>query len=227
MGTEETSGQRSGRLGAWMGIAFVVLFVIGFVVFPTPTSNKAKDTAKWQDWWNDSGHRVGAVIGAYLMVLGVLAFVWFAWSLRLRLQDRDRREDLGGLMVTFGSLFAAIAMVSALIRASIPGARQFGNTPVPTGDFARQFDQIGFGLLLVAGALSAGGFVAVAAFLARRRGTLPGWLTTSGYVVAAFQLIASFFLPFILFPLWVLVASILLLRRAAAARSPIRADPTG
>src|ERR1700736_790550 len=116
VGAVEKSNERTGRLGAWMGIAFVVLFVIGFIVFPTPSSNKAKDTAKWQAWWNDSGHRTAAIIGAYLMVLGVLAFVWFAWSLRLRLQDRDRRQDLGGLMFTFGSLFAGIAMVSALVR---------------------------------------------------------------------------------------------------------------
>jgi hypothetical protein len=56
-----------------MGIAFVVLFVAGFMVLQTP--NDSKDTVKWQRWWTDSGHRVSAVIGAYLMVLGLLAFV--------------------------------------------------------------------------------------------------------------------------------------------------------
>ena len=217
VGTVEKSDDRSGHLGPWMGIVFVVLFVVGFIIFPTPSSNKAKDTAKWQAWWNDSGHRTAAILGAYLIVLGVLAFVCFAWSLRLRLHRREPVQDLGGLMFTFGSLFAGIAMVSTLIRASIPGAKQFGNTPVPAGDFARQFDQIGFGLLLVAGALCAGLFVAMASFLARRSETLPGWLTIAGYIVAVLQLVASLFLPFILFPLWVLVASILLLRRGARA----------
>jgi heme/copper-type cytochrome/quinol oxidase subunit 2 len=215
MATVEASNEQSDRMGAWMGIAFVVLFVVGFIVFPTPSSNKAKDTAKWLAWWNDSGHRTAAIIGAYLIVLGVLAFVWFAWNLRQRLQDRDRPHDLGGLMFTFGSLFAGIALVSTLVRASIAGAKQFGKTPIPAGDFARQFDQIGFGLLLVAGALCAGVFVAVASFLARRSGALPGWLTTAGYVVAVLQLAASLFFPFILFPLWVLIASIVLLRRGS------------
>ena len=37
------------RVGAWMGIAFVVLFVGGFLAFPTPSDNK--DTAKWEGWW--------------------------------------------------------------------------------------------------------------------------------------------------------------------------------
>jgi len=217
MATRDVSNDRAGRLGAWMGIAFVVLFVAGFIVFPTPNGSKAQDTAKWADWWNDSGHRVAAVIDAYLVVLGVLAFVWFAWTLRRRLQDRDLGRDLGGLMFTFGSLFAGIAMVSALVRASIAGAKQFGNTPVPSGDFARQFDQIGFALLLVAAALCAGIFVAIASFLARRTGALPGWLTAAGYVVGVLQLLASFFFPFILFVLWVLIASIVLVRRGSSA----------
>jgi hypothetical protein len=84
---------------------------------------------------------------------------------------------------------------------------------VPTGDFARQFDQIGFALLLVAGALSAGAFTGFASFAARRREILPGWLTMAGYIVAALQLVAGLFFPFVLFVLWVLVISIVLLRR--------------
>ena len=38
-------------------------------------------------------------------------------------------------------------------------------------------------------------------------------LVTAGFVVAALQLAAGLFLPFVLFPLWVLVASIVLVRR--------------
>jgi hypothetical protein len=169
-----------------MGIAFVVLFVAGFVVFPTPSDEK--DTAKWAHWWSDSGHRAGAVIGAYLMVLGVLAFVWFMWDLNQRLRRRS------GVMITFGSLFVGVALISALIRASIPGAKVFGDTPLPSGaDFPRQIDNIGFALLLVAGALAAGAFTATAAYAARRDGLLPRWLTSSGYVVAVLQLAAGLF----------------------------------
>ena len=157
---------RSNRVGAWMGIAFVVVFVAGFMAFPTPSDNK--DTAAWARWWTDSGHRVSAVIAAYLMVLGLLAFVWFMWSLNQRLRDHS------GMMITYGSLFVALALVSALVRAAIPGGKQFGSTPVPAGaDFSRQFDNIGFGVLLVAGALAAGAFTATASYLARRDAILP------------------------------------------------------
>ncbi|HEY6316679.1 MAG TPA: hypothetical protein VI462_02180 [Acidimicrobiia bacterium] len=189
-----------------MGIAFVVLFVAGFGAIPTPSNNK--NTAQWAQWWNDSGHRAGAIVGAYLMVLGALAFVWFASSLR------DQFGEGGRLMFTFGSIFAVIAVVSIMVRVSIPGAKQFGSTPLPAGgDLPRQFDQIGYAMLLVAGALAAGLFVGMASHLARRSGALPGWLTVAGYVVAVLQLAASLFFPFLLFLLWVLVASIVLMRR--------------
>ncbi len=208
MNSELESNARPTRVGPWMGIAFVVLFVAGFIVFPTPTNGK--DTAKWARWWTDSGHRTAAIIGAYLMVLGLLAFVWFMWGLNQRFRDR------GGMMITFGTLFVTLALVSALVRAAIAGGKQFGETPVPPGaDFSREFDQIGFGVLLVAGALAAGAFTATASYLARRDAILPGWLTMAGYVVAALQLVASFFFPFLLFPLWVLIVSIVLLRRAS------------
>jgi len=209
---------RANRVGPWMGIAFVVLFVAGFMVFPTPSDSK--DTVKWERWWADSGHRAGAIIGAYLMVFGLLAFVWFMWGLNQRLRDR------GGMMITFGTVFVALAMTSALVRAAIPGGKQFGDMPVPSGDLSRQFDNIGFGVLLVAGALTVGAFIATASYLARRDAILPRWLTMAGYVVAVLQLAAAFFFPFILFPLWVLVVSIVLVRRQSPVetRAPIAAS---
>ena len=200
-----------------MGIVFVVLFVAGFIVFPTP--NDAKDTAKWARWWTDSGHRAGAVVGAYLMVFALLAFVWFMWSLNQRLRER------GGMMITFGTLFVTLALASALVRAAIPGGKLFGSTPVPAGaDLARQFDNIGFAVLLVAGALAAGAFTATASYLAASSTILPGWLTIAGYVVAALQLAAGLFIPFVLFPLWVLVVSIVLLRRSSPVDNHVPSD---
>ena len=209
MNSEPESTVEPTRVGPWMGIAFAVLFVAGFLVLPTPTDEK--DSAKWARWWTDSGHRAGAVLGAYLMVVALLAFVWFMWDLNRRLRDR------GGMMITFGTVFVSLALVSALVRAAIPGGKLFGSTPVqPGADFARQFDNVGFAVLLVAGALAAGAFTATASYLTRRDAILPGWLTIAGYVVAVLMLAAGFFLPFVFFPLWVLVVSIVLVRRTAA-----------
>ena len=211
------SDARPSRLGAWSGVAFVVLFVVGFLMFEVPNDNRSK--AEWQKWWTDSGHRTTAIIGAYLMILAALAFVGFIGNLGRRIPGG------GGPLVTFGSLFAGMVLVSAIARVVIPASNSFGDTPLPPepllGDLARQFDQMGWGLLLVAGALAAGAFTAVASFSARQHGILPGWLTMAGYVVAVLQLAGHYFFPFVTFVVWVLVVSIVLLRHQPRLDTPV------
>jgi hypothetical protein len=202
-----------------MGITFVVLFVAGFILFNTPDSNASQ--AKWDAWWTSSSHRTMAIIGAYLMVLGCLAFVAFMWNLCQRFRTHS------GMATTFGSLFVALAMVSALVRAAIAGGKQFGDMAVPTGGWAAQFDNIGYALLLVAGALAAGAFVGTASYWSQRFGVLPAWLTVAGYVVAVVQIAGTLFFPFILFPLWVLVASIVMVMRDSRTMTNVDALAAG
>ena len=199
-----------------MGIVSVVLFVVGFIVFPTPDDDTK--VLQWTRFWRDSGHRVGAIIATYLMVLGLLAFVWFASGLRSRVGEG------GGLVLTFASIFAAVGLVSVMLRATIPGAKEFGDTPLPGGVLAQQLDQASFAILLVAGALSAGLFTVLASYAASRSGALPAWLCVVGYVVGALQVLAAFFFPFALFFLWVLVAAIVLVSRASR---DVTASPVG
>ena len=214
------AGEPLGRVGAWMGIVSVVLFVVGFVVFPTPDDDTK--VLQWARFWRDSGHRVGAIIATYLMVLGLLAFVWFASWLRDRVGQGSR------LMFTFGSIFAAVGLVAVMIRATIPGAKEFGDVPLPGGVFAQQLDQASFAILLVAGAISAGLFTVLASYAAGRSGALPIWLCIVGYVVGALQVLAGLFFPFALFFLWLLVASIVLVSRGSRTLVASPADaPSG
>ena len=69
------------------GIAFVVLF-IGFAV-TIANSLDVKDTdsaaisaQKFITKLSDSGNRVGLLVGAYLVILAAIAFVWFVTGLR-------------------------------------------------------------------------------------------------------------------------------------------------
>jgi hypothetical protein len=198
------------RVGAWMGIAFVVLFVVGFLVFNTPHES---NDPKWDTWWDDSGHRTTAVIGLYLMVLALLAFVWFMRSLCARFRDG------GGMAITFGSLFVGTLLVSVLIRTALPGGKAFGDQDLPeqVRDWSMQFENLAFGLMLIPGALAAGAFAGVVSYLSRRDAILPNWLTIAGFIVAVLQLVSGFFLPFILFVLWVLVVSIALMRSSGSS----------
>ena len=198
-----------GRVGAWMGIAFFVLFVVGEFIQPSPKNSK--NPLEWAQLWNSSSNRTKQILGAYLVVFGLLAFIWFASKLRSALGDG------AGMMLTFGSVFAAIGMVSALIASTIAGNKAFTSAPVPAGALSQQLGGLSAGLLVVPGALAAAVFVAIASYLARRDSVLPGWLTIFGYAVAILQLAAFIFIPLLLVPLWVLITSIVLLRRGAGA----------
>jgi hypothetical protein len=197
------------------GIAFVVLFVIGFLVWgDTPDSDKP---LQWQRWYLDSGHRASAIVGAYLMVLGVFAFVWFLAGLRHRLAAAGASETLVTLLLVAGIVFAILALASVAARAAVPGGKVFGDAALPRGDIALQLDNLGMATLLLPGALAAGVFVAAASAASRQVDALPSWLTAAGYVVAVLQLIGVLFLPFVLFALWVLVAAIVLVTRTRGA----------
>jgi len=209
MSTQPGAAPRLGRVGAWMGIAFVVLFIVGLFIQPTPKHNSS--ATEWALLYAKSSHRATEIVGAYLVVFGLLAFVWFAARLRHLLGDN------GGLVVLFGSVFATVGMVSALVGAAIAGAKVFTKAPVPSGPLAQQLSSLSGGLLVVPGALAAGLFVGIASYLARRNDALPGWLTIAGYIVAVLQLAGVLFFPLLLVPLWVLAVSIARLRRAGKA----------
>jgi hypothetical protein len=212
--TTRTSSVTS-RLPMIAGIAFVVLFVVGFLISgDTPDPNKRLE---WRRWYFDSGHRTSAVVGMYLMLLGVLAFVWFLAGLRHRLAERGASETLVTLVFGAGLIFVILAMGGVIARSVVPAGKVFVDQSLPGGDIAQQLEGLGFGTLLIPGALAAGAFVAAASAASRQVDALLAWLTMAGFVVAVLQLIGVLFFPFALFVLWVLVASIVLLARTPSA----------
>ncbi len=210
------------RLAPWAGIAFAVLFVAGFFIHGvTPEGDEVDE---WQTYWDDSGHRTQAIIGAYLMIAGLFAFLWFARDLLGRVGGS---QLLSSIAQGASTLFVGILLIGVLIATAIAGSVEFGDAPVPEGaDLAIQLDQLAFGLLLLPGCLSAAVFIGVVSELARRSDALPTWLVWAGYVVAALQLLSVLFIPLALIPLWAVVTAIVLLLRSRSAEAPAAAAPT-
>lgn len=73
-----------------------------------------------------------------------------------------------------------------------------------------------FGLALVGGAVLVGS----TSLVARKTGLFPRWLAIAGFVVAALgffgESTAAFVIPFVLAVAWLLVASVILVRRKPA-----------
>jgi hypothetical protein len=150
--TTRTSSVTS-RLPMIAGIAFVVLFVVGFLISgDTPDPNKRLE---WRRWYFDSGHRTSAVVGMYLMLLGVLAFVWFLAGLRHRRRSGVRPRPWSPLVFGAGLIFVILAMGGVIARSVVPAGKVFVDQSLPGGDIAQQLEGLGFGTLLIPGALAA------------------------------------------------------------------------
>jgi hypothetical protein len=210
-----------------LGLAFVILFVVGFAVGGATPAYDAPDQ-EWTDWFDDSGNRSLYLVGIFLIVLASLALLSFAVLISTLLRDRGSdRGTWAPLALASGTAAAIFIILAALITGAIASALTLAPDfdQVPSADVLKAIEQVGFGILLVGGGWTAAMFVATVSAAARGTGVLPGWLVTTGFVVAALLLLSFFFLPFFLFPLWMLVVSVILLRspRPAGTGSPATA----
>lgn len=220
--TTSTGDRRGGlRWGGISGIVFVVLFVVGFLM-TTDTPDGNASNREWLKYFRDSGNRRMQVIGALIFAVAVLAFLLFLGVLR----ERIRNLSAGGEWIAttaFASGIAFVAMVAvfALGQASVAAGVQFDDSPVPRdADIMRTFTSLGFGAMLVFGAASAGLLVITTSVAGGRAGLLSRWLAVTGYVVGVIVIVGGLiFFPFVLFVLWVLAVSIVMLRGSGAAAS--------
>ena len=196
---------------AWVvpasAVAFAVLFVFGLL-----TAGGANDT---QDKTDDEivklfhDNKTITVVGAYALVLAGLAFLPLAWAVARR---------VGAGLSTLGEqlargtavLFVAMVLVAAAAFASLAGGVAFGSLDDPSADLIRFVPQIGFGALLIAGALSVSLFLAIVSRAGQTTGAVPKWFWILGYVAAVAMLAGVMFLPMPTLPIWAIAAAFVL-----------------
>jgi hypothetical protein len=214
--TYRQAGLTSSRFERWApiaGIAFVVLMVVGSMLIgdvPAPDAS-AQEIATYLA---DSGNHTRNIIGAYLWVIGALAFVWFLVRLR---NDLRRAEggtgSLSSLTFAAGVAFAAVWMVSAVVFAAVPFAIELRDAPISDHDLVTLLPATGR-LLLLLGAGFAGLLVVLATSLAiLRTGVFPRWLAWLGIVAAIVLLFDVIYLTIVPFWTWVFIVSIVMLMR--------------
>ena len=215
------------RWAALSGIVFVVLMLTGaFFVTDVPEADaSAQEIA---GYLADSGNHTRNIIGAYLWVLGGLAFLGFVAGLRAVL--RRAEGDPGTLSnVVFGAgvVFTAVWSVSAVALAAVAYAVEFSDAPVSDPDLVRVLPQMASLLLLLGGGFAGILLLLATATLIFRTGVLPRWLAWFGIVVAIALVFDVTYMNIVPLLAWVVGASIVLLRRhetaTAAAGEPVRA----
>jgi len=215
-----SAGQQRRAMAA--GIAFVALFVAGVLItFGDTPEIKKSDTAataaqKWLSELSSSGHRVGLIIGAYVLIVGAIAFVWFCNGLR---QWLVLSPMAGRTISTLGVLGAGAITVGAMIGgAGIAGAVEFGEQPLPqNGDAIRAVSEMFFPFLFVVFGLVSAAVIGTITASAMRAGGIPRWLAYAGWIGVLGSIAGVIFIPFVLPLLWYLAVAIVGLARAKPA----------
>jgi len=197
------------------GIVFVALFVVGVFMTNDAPSTKSSDSAdavaqKWVAWLSTKSHRTEHLIGAYLLILAALAFVWFCLGIRERLETAGAREVVLGRFVSAMSVLGAGAMaVAAMTAAVVPGAIEFGGEKGPTnGDATHWIMDLTFPFLFVVFGLVSAALIAAVVVGTMRTGAFPSWVTYTGWLAVLGAIAAVIFLPMALPLLWYLGVAI-------------------
>jgi hypothetical protein len=211
------------RWPALSGIVFVVLMLTGaFFVIDVPAPDAS--TQEIAGYLADSGNHTRNIVGAYLWVLGGLAFLGFVTGLRAVLRRAEGDPGtLSSLVFGAGVVFTAVWSVSAVALAAVAYSVGLADAPVSDPDLVRVLPQLGSLLLLLGGGFAGILLVLATSMLTFRTRALQRWVAWFGILVAialVFDVIYMNILPLVA---WVLIASIALLMRqdeTATAAAP-------
>jgi hypothetical protein len=209
------------------GVAAAITFVVGLIFISDSPDNNDSD-AQILAFYAKHSHRVGILVGAFILAFCGLFFLWFASGLRQRLRTAEGPGGrLANVALGGGILFVGMLWVGAAALAAIPAEQSFGSGPVlKVADIGRFLPSVGFGAILVFGAFGAIALIDAASIVIMRTGILPKWLGWLGFVAAVVLLFGVVFLPMVAFPIWLLAASIVLFRLPSVEAEPVVDVPT-
>ncbi len=185
------------------GIIFALILGVVIWLFHDAAPDLTSDLGLWA---GDPGRKQAIDVALNLIPFAGIAFLWFLAVLRSQVGANEDRfvgtVFLGSGLLFIGLLFTAAAALKAVLSLQDSG--------VATSTETRALGwTLALSLLGLFGARMAAVFVATVATVGRRSGSLPAWLTVSGYVVALLLLVTPPLPTFgqYLFPGWVLVLS--------------------
>jgi hypothetical protein len=217
------------RLGAATGIVFFILLVVSFFVGPDKPPAFTDSAQKVANYVADNRNHLQA--GTALTLLSAPFFLWFLGSLARSLRLAEERGPGRLAAVSFAGGILALALASA--GTGIQWAASYHSDLDPS-TIRGMWDS---GLVIFSFALGAGitTLIGAESVLALRNGALPRWLGAAGVAIALLELVygvvstfketgafsaadgAIGLIGFLLFGLWVLATSIVLVRKAGAA----------
>ena len=225
--------RRWDQVAAVAGLVFIALIVAGFFTPDTPAADESTEAIAAQLAEDQSMHQVGLVLG----FLGDVLFLVFLAGLWSRFR---RSEGIAGmfsaLFAIAGAVFAAtIAVSEGLYLALVQGVDDAEGDPAVLRTLVVLDNWVG-GVTIPAGIAM---FLGVAMVILTTR-TLPAWLGWLAAVTALLLVVGvgtvfddseegvldfAGFGGFLLFLIWVLATSIVLLTRAGRENTPTPREP--
>ncbi len=202
------SGLTTPRAAAVAGVAFAVLFVASVLIIRSFV--EAPSTGSLSGVADVLGDYV-SVASAYLVPFSGIAFLWFIGVVRDRIGVYEDRF-FATVFLGSGLVFVAILFSAAGVAAGALTLTQ------PTPAMLDLGKSIARGMFYLYGARSAGVFTIVTSMIVLRTGALPRWAAFTGFVIGLVLLLSvqSFELVILLFPAWVLLLSLVILRAGAS-----------
>jgi hypothetical protein len=219
--------RRAATLTAGMGIAFSILFTVALVLTTSIPGPKATND-ELIAYYEAGGTTLPVAIGLYIMPFAGIAFLWFIVALRMWSAASVRRQSVlqSNLQLVSGILFVALFFIGAAASSVLAVSLQFADGPVDPVT-ARQFPIFGQTVVLFFAMRMAAMFVFTTSAIGRSARILPRWFGLAGFLVGLFLLLSASFTPFLIlvFPAWVFVLSVILMRRARAIPKDVRLPP--
>jgi len=210
--------RRAATLTAAVGAVHAVLFLLAFVLLSGVPGVEATDE-EIHAYYSSPAGRLPSLVGLYVMPFAVIAFMWFIVALRMWESYSVRRESflLSNLQLVSGILYVALLCVGASAHAVLAASVEFSGGQIDPA-LARQFPQYGDTLSNVFALRMGAIFVFTTSNLGRMSGVLPRWFAYLGFAVGLLLLLSATLSPALqlLFPVWLLALSAILLVKARA-----------
>lgn len=205
--------QPAGRTHALAGIAAAVAFFFGILLEKWPGGGDSSDTVAHD--LSTHGHRIQQFIAGYLLVAAGLLFLWFVAGLRQWVAAVDAPSGtLTWVTSVGGGIATALLIASGAISVFMAATVGFGED-VPKAAVLGSMGWIAAALAIFSMLAVAVVIVAVSSS-ATRNAVFPRWFAWLGYLCALALALSLLFITMLAFPIWLIVASLLLLRRREA-----------
>jgi hypothetical protein len=206
------------RLAPLTGIAAVVFWVLGVLLLEGLGDNPGDD-ATAQDILAYLGEDENAVyLGAIGLFVGSMFLIWFAGTLRAAVADAE-----GGASwlapIVFGTGVATAVLSCSVFAPQVSGAFATNERDAPLTPEAAQALWVAGDGFFVATEYAVAAFLIATWLAVLRWRILPRWVGWLGLLVAIVALFPPIGWAALIFgfPIWIVIASLLLLRRRAPA----------